>query len=222
MWYGKNKKLNFSNTYKRRNLNFKRKLKETSFFNTFRKTTNLYKYLLNVPSNWHITFLVNKNSNNSIVYIYSSIYFFKYFIKNTYLDLKFDRNSNLLVMKNFYNSSFYPFYSKVFNDLYRSLTSFFFLKLKIKGKGYYIYKNFRNTITHQFGHSHRTYIYSYYVNVKFLSKTAFFLYGSSKSDIFKVGRLVRKSKYINIFTGRGVRFSRQVVYKKTGKVSSYR
>jgi hypothetical protein len=27
---------------------------------------------------------------------------------------------------------------------------------------------------------------------------------------------------INIFTGRGVRFSRQIIYKKVGKVSSYR
>jgi hypothetical protein len=26
----------------------------------------------------------------------------------------------------------------------------------------------------------------------------------------------------NIFTGRGVRFARQIIYKKTGKVSSYR
>jgi amino acid transporter len=30
------------------------------------------------------------------------------------------------------------------------------------------------------------------------------------------------SQYINVFTGRGVRFARQVIYKKTGKVSTYR
>jgi hypothetical protein len=27
---------------------------------------------------------------------------------------------------------------------------------------------------------------------------------------------------MNIFTGRGVRFAKQIVYKKTGKVSAYR
>jgi len=27
---------------------------------------------------------------------------------------------------------------------------------------------------------------------------------------------------INIFTGRGVRFAKQIIYKKAGKVSSYR
>jgi ribosomal protein L6P/L9E len=60
------------------------------------------------------------------------------------------------------------------------------------------------------------------VSVKFLKKTTIFLFGSSRRDVFVVGRTIRKSKPANIFTGRGVRFSRQVVYKKTGKVSTYR
>jgi len=29
-------------------------------------------------------------------------------------------------------------------------------------------------------------------------------------------------KKINIFTGKGIRFSRQILYRKTGKISSYR
>jgi len=107
-------------------------------------------------------------------------------------------------------------------NLFYSFSKLFFTKLKFKGKGYYIYKNFRNTITSQFGHSHRIYIYSFFVSVKFLTKTTVFLFGSSKQDILSIGFKVKNSKPINIFTGRGVRFSRQVVYKKTGKVSSYR
>lgn len=97
-----------------------------------------------------------------------------------------------------------------------------FRKLKIKGKGYYIYKNFRNTVTHQFGHSHRIYIYISALNIKFLSKTSILVLGSSKKDVLKSSREIRASKPLNIFTGRGVRFSKQIIYKKTGKVSSYR
>ena len=96
------------------------------------------------------------------------------------------------------------------------------IKLILKGKGYYIYKNYRNTITHQFGHSHRVFIYAYFVTVRFLSKTVVLLFGSSKRDVFTIGNNVQSSKYLNIFTGRGVRFSKQVIYKKTGKVSAYR
>jgi hypothetical protein len=33
---------------------------------------------------------------------------------------------------------------------------------------------------------------------------------------------IKSMRPINIFTGRGVRFSRQIIYKKVGKVSSYR
>ena len=58
--------------------------------------------------------------------------------------------------------------------------------------------------------------------VKFLSKTTIFLFGLSKKDIFTVGHDFRAVRKINIFTGRGVRFSKQIIYKKVGKVSSYR
>ena len=104
----------------------------------------------------------------------------------------------------------------------QSVSSIFFLKLKFKGKGYYVYKNLRNTIAPQFGYAHRIYVYAFNISVKFLSKTSILLFGLSKSDLLTVGQNFKSKKPINIFTGRGVRFSRQIIYKKTGKVSSYR
>jgi ribosomal protein L6P/L9E len=96
------------------------------------------------------------------------------------------------------------------------------LKIRFKGKGYYIYKNYRNTVAPQFGYAHRVYVYAQAVSVKFLSKTKVLLFGLSKKDILAVGRNLKIVKPINIFTGRGVRFARQIIYRKTGKVSSYR
>ena len=55
-----------------------------------------------------------------------------------------------------------------------------------------------------------------------LSKTSIFLFGFVKSDLLKVGHGLKQMRPINIFTGRGVRFAKQVIYKKQGKVSSYR
>ena len=60
------------------------------------------------------------------------------------------------------------------NELVSSFSRVFFIKLKFKGKGYYLYKNARNTITPQFGYAHRIYKYNYTTAVKFLSKTKVF------------------------------------------------
>ena len=101
-------------------------------------------------------------------------------------------------------------------------TSFFFIKIKFRGKGYYIYKNKRNTIAPQFGYAHRIYIYSFFNYVKFLTKTKVLIFGFSKKDIITNAFNIKRQRPINIFTGKGVRFAKQLIYKKTGKVSAYR
>jgi len=98
----------------------------------------------------------------------------------------------------------------------------YFKKIKFKGKGYYIFKNNRNTVTPQFGHSHRFYLYLYFAKVFFLSKTKIIIFGINKLSINKASIILKLMKPINIFTGRGVRFSKELIYKKVGKVSSYR
>ena len=97
-----------------------------------------------------------------------------------------------------------------------------FLKIRFKGKGYYMYKTVRNTIAPQMGYAHRVYVYASATSVKFLSKTKILIFGLSKRDIVSVGYQLRQVRPMNMFTGRGVRFARQIVYKKTGKVSTYR
>jgi ribosomal protein L6P/L9E len=72
------------------------------------------------------------------------------------------------------------------------------------------------------GFYHRIYVYSFSILVKFLSKTKIFLFGLSKKDLFINGHQIRSIRPIKIFTGRGIRFSKQIIYRKTGKVSSYR
>jgi ribosomal protein L6P/L9E len=125
-------------------------------------------------------------------------------------------------MRNYCLSNFYKLYINKVKQLLQSFSQVFFIKLKFKGKGYYIYKSSRNTITTQFGHAHRIYIYSFFISVKFLSKTSVFLFGTSKNDLLKIGYTIQKARPINIFTGRGVRFTRQIIYRKTGKISTHK
>lgn len=157
-----------------------------------------------------------------LLYIYSDLYFFKLLIYKNLRVLYYDPVTSVITMKMMYIYSYFATYFKTISLLFYSFTRVFFVKLKFKGKGYYIYKNKRNTITPQFGHAHRIYVYTYYTAVKFLSKTSVFVFGLSKQDVLKAGVSIKALKPINIFTGRGVRFNREIIYRKVGKVSSYR
>ena len=63
---------------------------------------------------------------------------------------------------------------------------------------------------------------SYFNKVKFIGKTKVILFGLVKEDVLSASHTLKSKRPINIFTGRGVRFAKQIVYKKQGKVSSYR
>lgn len=228
MWYGTTylQKIhkNSKKVYKRQNKSFNTFVKTLAFpilryGSLFGSTFDLY-----IPSGWNLIILKPKTvtSSNLILYIYSEIYYFKLAIIQSFLFWNYNNYSHSLRISNRYVSSFYRTYFTKIRNIFYSFSKLFFLKLKFKGKGYYIYKTYRNTITHQFGHSHRWYIHAYFVSVKFLNKTTVFLFGSSKRDVFVIGHSIKHSKFINIFTGRGVRFVKQILYKKTGKVSSYR
>ena len=174
--------------------------------------------------NWNYSLIVPKDNQNQlkILYFYTTSYFFNLPLPIKFLNLKFDKGSRSLTFSVRLSSNFLkPFLNLVrllFHVFYKPL----FLKLKFKGKGYYIFKNQRNTITPQFGFSHRIYVYSFSVVVNFLTKTKVFLFGLSKRDLVTSAYSIKAMRPINIFTGRGVRFSKQLIYKKTGKVSSYR
>jgi len=224
LWYGKNQFNNFKNIYKRRSYRYN-VFTKTLAFNVIRHDSlSFTNILFYIPSDWNLIVLNSKTPlyQTKLLYLFSNIYFFKIAILTSTLKWFYDNQTSTLSITNLYTPNFYKLYFKQLTNIFYSFSKLFFLKLKFKGKGYYIYKNSRNTITTQFGHSHRIYIYAYFTTVKFLTKTTVFLFGSSKHDILTIGHSIKNSKFINIFTGRGVRFARQIIYKKTGKVSSYR
>ena len=153
---------------------------------------------------------------------YSQFYIFYLPIVRNIKYLYFDKNTSTITLTTNYTNMFFRTYWSIFLQIFNSFSTIYFKKIKFKGKGYYIFKNKRNTITPQFGYSHRLYLYAYYIYVKFLSKTKILIFGLLNKDIASAALYVRNMRSINIFTGRGVRFSKQIIYKKVGKVSSYR
>ncbi len=173
-----------------------------------------------IPSSWSL-YIVHKKLGFLLFYLSSKSYQFNFFLKHNSHTLKYTHGGLLSFTFTRFNCFLTLFLSNVRQLLFLfSVPSF--KKLKFRGKGYYIYKNSRNTIAPQFGYAHRIYVYSYFNVVRFLSKVKVFIFGLLKSDVFQTSREIRSKRSINIFTGRGVRFARQIIYKKVGKVSSYR
>lgn len=175
-----------------------------------------------VPSNWSVLVTSSIRYETTLILIITPFYFIKipaFFSKQF---LKFSHVTNQILINHFLIDNFTQLYLNFIKLIIVSLYKPFFTKIKFKGKGYYIYKSYRNTVTPQFGYSHRLYLYTYFTRVKFLTKTSLIIFGVNKNDINITSHKLFDWRPLNIFTGRGVRFAKQTIYKKAGKISSYR
>lgn len=96
------------------------------------------------------------------------------------------------------------------------------LRLRFRGKGYYLYKSRRNTLSFRFGYSHRVYRYRGIIWYRLLSKTEILIWGRAIKPIWFFAWSIKKIRPFNQYTGKGIRFSRQITYRKLGKIGSYR
>lgn len=187
-----------------------------------RQWLSISRYSMFFPGNWQYILFQCPKSFKYTVYAYTHTYYFLITIPQQSSTVSLDMWTRSVSVHTFFTSNSLNLYWHWVNDIFKSFNKPFFIKIKFKGKGYYIYKNKRQTITPQFGYSHRLYLYAYYATVIFQSKTHIFIFGLIHSDLVRTAVGVKLMRPINIFTGRGVRFSRQIIYKKVGKVSSYR
>lgn len=222
-WYGKFNYFNIKKkSNKNRNIRLNKLFKKSSFRVDNQFSLKYFKDSLCLSSEWNFLIFQQNYSNLISLYVYNSEYFFIVPFVKKFISIRFDDSVNILNLNFFLKNNFYSLFWNYFKIIFSSFSKIFFKKLKFKGKGYYIYKNFRNTIALQFGYSHMYYIYSFFVTVKFITKTTILMFGNNYNDVLNKGYSLFNIKKINIFTGKGIRFSRQVIYKKTGKVSSYR
>lgn len=225
LWYGFETNPKLSKIKNRNKFLLKKSNKQTKLLNfsinyAYNKDYSFtYLSLFNL---WDVVIYKQNLQQNFIhLFIYSNIYFFLLPLNTYNFKIYFNKSLwqlNFLVLS--YNN-FYTLYWFFLKNIFYSFSNLFFLKLSFKGKGYYVYKNNRNTIALRFGYSHRIYLYAYFISLIFITKTIILLFGLNKNDILTFAYNFYKTKPINIFTGRGVRFSRQIIYKKTGKISSY-
>jgi len=219
-WYG------FKNFFYERiidncNKNLKKKKKKNSLFFKKRIGYNKFRFKLFLPINWNFL-LLKKKSSPHFMYLYSPNFFFFLPLPFKFLMFDYNRFLNVLSFSFFFKNNFFSIFFRKIKLLFFGFTLFFFKKLKFKGKGYYVYKNNRNTIAFQFGYSHIKRLFFYFSYVKFLSKTSILIFGFNSNNVDLLANCISKVRPVGIFTGRGMRFVKQIVYRKTGKLSSYR
>ena len=224
MWYGSKLTKNLSKKLQnyRNRINWKDRRFTKPVIHHWGYPATTFRF--QVPIGWHFLMLqpTNVNNTSNTIYAFNDIHFLNFKLSDFFIKLHYDPNTHTLTLYRFDATYSYLRYLKTIANVISSLHKPFFLKIKFKGKGYYVYKNFRNTIAPQFNYAHRVYVYSFLVSVKFLSKTKIFMFGLSQRDLFKIGYLLFFTRPINVFTGRGVRFARQIIYRKTGKIGAYR
>lgn len=201
---------------------FTKKINKYKTFLTKKINFNNYQITIILPPLWNLTLLTLPYIHKKLIYFYNNNYFFIIPININSITHYYDKNNKGFLLTFLYRNNFFLIFWKLIQLLFNSLTKIFFLKLKFKGKGYYVYKNKRNTIAFKFGYSHIKRVYLYFSYVKFLSKTSILIYGINNFSINNNAFKFFSTKPINIFTGKGIRFTRQIIYRKTGKISSYR
>jgi hypothetical protein len=217
-WYG---------NYKYNTIKSKLKIsrKKRFIIKKYNPLSYFYKTILYLPNEWNLIIFKKKDFARNrllLMYLYSDFYFFFLPIFNKFTLISYDKFLKSLIIKFILKNNFFNLFFNYLKIIFFSFSKIFFRKIKFKGKGYYIYKNSRNTIALQFGYSHLLYLYSFFINVKFITKTSIILFGVNLKDLEKKTNELVNIKKINIFTSRGIRFAKQIIYKKTGKISSYR
>lgn len=231
LWCGPSKKLLFKNellrkVYRRQNLKSQKRVwYHWTYGQAYRRHISLH-----VPSLWDFILFRKESRYTKMVYrlllLYSPLYYFMFPAPihwRTWYQNRFNNMIDFIARQSsHYTITYWTRFTKIFNSFHRP----FFFKLKFRGKGYYMYRNHRNTITPQLGHAHKILTYVPYLSVKFFKKGALrrsiLLLGLFQDHLYLAAKVIRNMRSYNIFTGRGVRFARDSIYRKPGKISTYR
>lgn len=180
--------------------------------------------------------VVLKSANKYYVYIYNNKFYFIFNVNVSELSLRINQ-STLAVSMITKHVAHLPFLkvarldkrlaigkvSKKLTQIFKSWDVYYFIKIKFKGKVYKITKYKKNNLKLSFGRCHKNIlaVRSLFLKKKKKVKNKCLVYGSNFKSLNLTKSLIVNTRPINMFTQRGLRLSRQLVYRKIGKKSSY-
>ena len=151
--------------------------------------------------------------------------YIKYIIVLSTQVLFFKNLNYLTISSNFFNKNLKI--QQFINDLNNGVNSYFYKKINFSGKGYKIRKVHktlkscvRKCLLFYFNKSHLNILYFFGFKIKKLKKTKLLVLTTDHRNLNSIVNLILDIKNFNPFTSKGLRLSRQIIYKKIGKKSS--
>lgn len=136
----------------------------------------------------------------------------------------FDKNTNcILFEKNQLKKNWNYIINKINKNIF-IFENVFFDKIKFKGKGFRVrFKKNLKILKFTFGHSHINYVFinEQKTKVKRLGKYKYVFKNKNKNKMNQFLQKIKNIKPINMYTKRGIRIARQIIYKRKGKKSTY-
>lgn len=179
-------------------------------------------------------FLLNLNLRLWNIIFFKNIYYLSFFNEVSAKFVIFPIGTNVIIHDNvllyiYWNNdiNLWKNFNYYFKFFIHSWSRYIIKKIKYRYKGSWVYfvKKKLPGVMLEFGRCHRVFLCSsstFYYRKKRLTKAHFFsIYGINVNDVDSVSLLVRSVRPFNMYTLRGIRFSRQKFYKRVGKISKY-
>lgn len=166
--------------------------------------------------------IVIKKKNSVLLIFYNNENKLKFPTNSNIGTWYFDNAGNSLM---FFNKTIHTHWSKLVNKFNLQMFLFdciFFEKIKFNGKGFKItFKKKTKLMRFMFGHSHIKLIFLKKMKIRRINKYKYILKSKNKNKLKQTSLLISRVRKLNIFTKRGLRITRQFVFKRKGKKSTY-
>jgi hypothetical protein len=167
-------------------------------------------------------FSVIKKDKIYAYFIYSDFFRYKIYYGTPHDSQLISHTTKTISFVNMFKNPYDALYTKHLNVFLYSWSFYFYQKIKFTGKGYRItFRKRRKKITFFFGHSHITMILFRTVLLWQPHKYKFVIVKNSLKKLVWLNKLITKIKPMNMYTRRGIRNSRQIIFKRKGKKSTY-
>lgn len=170
-----------------------------------------------IPYNINYTIIKNENLNTNFIYLYNDDYFFCINTINSNICVNEDANILKIINLDFNDKN--RLFNNEINKFLFSWDYMFFNKIKFTGKGFKFKKKETNLFLF-FNRAHKCFFIGNNIILIRLSKSKVILLKNNHSHLIYDSNLIRNIRANNIFTKRGLRFSRQIVLKKKGKTAA--
>lgn len=172
--------------------------------------------LIFIPYNLNYSIIAKNKINN--IYIYNNIYYFSITLKQNKLFI--NRNTNTIKILDFKFNSLNELLNYELKNFLFSWDNIYFNKIKFTGKGFK-FKKKENNLFLFFNRAHKCFFIGTNIILIRLSKNKVILLKNNIKHLIYDSNLIRNIRSNNIFTKRGLRFSRQIILKKRGKTATH-